>query len=436
MSYAALFDNLNKTSRKDAPTKVRVKTLSVEQQTAYDAPIRESAVVIAGAGAGKTRLLAERVAKILKEGANPDRVAVVGFTKKSSEEIISRIRQVLGPKAKMPVCSTVHAMAYSVLKKEKVEMVLASDDDLEAIYRELKELVPPELAGLSRPEQMLEMHRAREMYDKSSTTGMLGLAFEESLEDRGLCDFTSLLSRAAVSTRDAFDYVIVDESQDLSLLQVLFLRQMGPSAAYWFIGDPDQAIYAFRGAHADMMAELRTRCDAAYTLTDNYRCGVSILEAANRVIRNNRRPFAVQWNPKSSVKGVVTLKEYANVSEERDDVIEWLSEPGRTRAVLARTQAQIAAYKELGLTAHTVHEAKGLEWDEVRVIGCEESLFPHPMSTPADERRLFYVAMTRAKFSLELSHVAVRSRKGTKRTSSRFIAEALGHSCVTSELKS
>lgn len=425
MSYLSLLNELDAPSR--GPTTLAppiVPGLSCAQVKALTAPQHESAVVIAGAGAGKTKLLVERVARLIKLGVPESRIAVVGFTRKSADEILHRLQIKLGQRATMPFCSTVHAMAYAVLKKENAGLKLATDSELDSVYDEIKDLEPKEFLDLSKGEKLLELHRAREMYDRSSAVGLFGQAYEEVLGERGLDDFTSLLSKASLQTRNLYDYVLVDESQDLSVLQVHFLRTVAPAAAFWYIGDPDQAIYAFRGAHSDMMSDLKKRCEGEYFLTDNYRCARSILTAANNVIKNNKRPYKIAWNPQNTKEGTVHVRSYATVSAEQEDIEAWLKTPGKERAVLARTQAQLAYYKAQGLNAFTVHEAKGLEWNEVRVLGCEEALFPHPMALPSEERRLFYVAMTRAKLSLELTFVESRSKKGTKRTLSRFIMEA------------
>lgn len=426
MAYSAFFKELETVAPRKHGAMLSVAGLSDEQNKALNAPFQESAVVCAGAGAGKTRVLVERAAALLKSGASPKRVGIVAFTRKSAAEIVSRIQTKLGPKAEKPTCSTVHALAYALLSKSSTPIVLATEAQEACVLETLRELLPAELEDLSDSELLLQTSRAREEFDTTSTLGLLGLAYEQGLQEAGLCDFTMLLSQAARTVRDLFDYLIVDEAQDLSQLQLKFLKAIAPKAHTWFIGDPDQAIYAFRGAHAGMMDQLRVQCGIAYFLTTNYRSAQLIVSSANNVISVNPRNFAIQWRAERATQGQVLVVAYASAEAEFEATKAWLEERPKDRAVLGRTQALVQPYKALGLQGFTVHESKGLEWPEVRVLGCEEGVFPHPMSGVQEERRLFYVAMTRARDLLELTHCESRSQSKTKkRVASRFLLETL-----------
>jgi DNA helicase II / ATP-dependent DNA helicase PcrA len=425
MSYLALIKELEHNIPRKKGDGVRLSGLSDEQNDALNAPFDKSALICAGAGAGKTKLLVERVARLLQSGVNPKRVAVVAFTRKSAAEILKRTKARLGVGAAMPMASTVHAMAYAILMREGVEILLATAEQESSALDSVRNFLPPELEDLSDSELKLEIGRAREEFDKTSHIGLLGQAYEEALTDQGLSDFTSLLTRAAGKQRDLFDQLIVDESQDLSQLQLKFLRNIAPRAVCWFIGDADQAIYAFRGAHSGMMGYLREQTELAYYLTANYRCAKDVLNCANSVIQNNTRAFSVAWVPMRDASGVVRVIRYSSPVDEYEDTVKWLTADLKNRAVLGRTQALISEYKREGLPAFTVHEAKGLEWPQVRILGCEEGLFPHPMSAVQEERRLFYVAMTRARDSLELTYSESRSTSSSKkRIPSRFLLES------------
>jgi superfamily I DNA/RNA helicase len=122
----------------------------------------------------------------------------------------------------------------------------------------------------------------------------------------------------------------------------------------------------------------------------------------------------------------VQVEHFAHGEDEVEAARKWL-EGSQGRAVLARTQAIIAPLRELGLPAFTVHESKGLEWSQVWVMGCETSLFPHALGIKEEERRLFYVAMTRAKDYLRMSYCGSRAQNTKKpagRHPSPFLYEA------------
>jgi superfamily I DNA/RNA helicase len=401
---------------------------SVEQRTAVMAPHSQSAIVCAGAGAGKTRLLVERAYKLIKSGVSPQKICVVTFTRRAATEMASRLLSRLSnDKRKLPVCGTVHALALSLLTKRGEGFRLASEAVQLGAIAELQPLLPPEFEELTPSELLLMANRAREEDNYLSLEGLFAYSYEEALAAQGLDDFTSLLVRACkLSFKDVFDYVLVDEAQDLSQLQLRFLKTVAPNANFWFIGDPDQAIYSFRGAHASMMHHLQELTGNTYVLSVNYRCAKSIVCHANNVVSFNPQRLDISWKAGSLDQGNVEVLSFDHGDDEFFAVKEWAS-AAPNRCILGRTQALIAPYKMLGLTAHTVHEAKGLEWDAVWVIGCESALFPHPLAPKEEERRLFYVAMTRAKLALSMSFVKSRSTKAktrTHRSPSRFLFEA------------
>lgn len=428
LNFGALFTAVN-----SAVTEPRVLGaaekfgLSDEQAEALHAPFDKNAIICAGAGAGKTKLLVERVCALLRAGADPKRLAVVSFTRKAAKEVAGRVLERLADKRKLPVCSTVHALALRTLINRGDTFILASPAQEQSCLDSLADVLPDEMKELSDAEILLLIHRIREERAYGSLVGMVAAAYEEKLIEAGLDDFTTLLVRGCAAPADLFDHVIVDETQDLSRLQLEFLESVGPKAKYWFIGDPDQAIYSFRGAQASMMHMLKERCELEFTLATNYRSARLIVHHANNVIGNNTNRFPIVWNTSRKDNGSVTVEFHGHGDQELERAKQWLrgNRPG-WRCVLARTQALAAPLKAEGLNALTVHESKGLEWNEVMVIGCEGALFPHPLADREEERRLFYVAMTRARDVLVLS--AAESRATTKnpnkkRTPSPFLFE-------------
>lgn len=425
MDYEDLFSAVATSSRAPAVAP-KASQLSQEQAAALAAPFHESAVICAGAGAGKTRLLSERVAALIKLGATPSRVAVVTFTRRASQEMSGRVLEKILDKRRMPVIGTVHSLALSVASRRRMAFTMATLEQQLECLAEASTYLPPEFEPLSGEELLLAVSRARESNDLNSVAGLISQVYEEKLQEKSLGDFTSLLIRAGDKPLDLFDHVIVDEAQDLSMLQLLFLRAVGPRAKFWFIGDPDQAIYSFRGAHATMMHKLIDDTDALYILRTNYRSAQRVVTHANNVIAHNPGRLDIQWKAHRQDQGSVEVMFHANGEDELEFARQWLQEKPATRCVLARTQALLTPLKEKGLNAMSVHESKGLEWEEVMVMGCEAALFPHPLAGRDEERRLFYVAMTRAKTNLVLSSAGTRSSKNPmlqSRSPSAFLFE-------------
>lgn len=402
-----MFDELTESTYSREPT--RPAGLSEEQWLALKAPNKESAVICAGAGAGKTRLLVKRVARLLKSGVAPQKIVVVTFTRKAAAELLERLKTEVGARGVMPVCATVHALAYAHAKRHHHQFNLVEDEVLLDVVEDLKPLLPPDYADIGPKELLLTISRARESRTPEPTEQLLAGAFEELLRQRQWDDFTSVLSKGLELPSSQATHVLVDEAQDLSELQLAFLKRYAPHAHFWFIGDPDQSIYGFRGAHASMMHQLRELCTGFYVLSQNYRCGQAIVKHAMNVIVNNSGRFDISWTAANNEPGEVRVLAFDTAPEELAAAQDWLlSAPTGTRAVLGRTQSVLAELKGQGLPAFTVHESKGLEWDEVWVLGCEAGLLPHPMSPREEERRLFYVAMTRAKKDLTMSYAYER----------------------------
>lgn len=425
MSFTDMFNELNDSGR---ASDSELSHFSDEQRLAILSPFNESAVVYAGAGAGKTTILIERVSRLLsKTTVNPARIAVITFTSKSAQELKKRLISRFGPKAVLPYCGTVHALALKLLTSKGGTFNLLSAEGEVALLQKAREHFAEmeDLASLSDKELLLEISRLREEVNYDSKFGVLAMQFEMWMEESGVLDFTSLLIEAAKEEWRCFDYVLVDEAQDLSYLQQLFIDKLGSSRCrYWFIGDDDQAIYAFRGAGAGNMSKLAERFGHKYVLSINFRSDRLIVQHALNVITFNPHRENIAWKANSPLEGSVVVTPYLTGEDELEAAVSFLqSTPGGV--VLGRTQAVIAELRAMKLPALTVHESKGLEWPSVMVIGCESAMFPHPLSLRDEERRLFYVAMTRAEHTLTLSYAQSRNLKNAAtRHPSPFLLEA------------
>ncbi len=411
MNYASLADDLAASAAPRSIASARdAHGLSDEQYAALLCPFDQSAVVTAGAGAGKTRLLVERAMALVRNGADPRSIAVVTFTRKAADEIATRMTTRFGSVSKVPVCATVHSLALSSLLAQGVRPEIADAPRLQVLAEKLRAELPEDWQDYTAAELLLEINRCREEQAYLSDTGLVANRFEEMLDAEGIVDFTRLLEVAARILAPRFKHILVDESQDLSALQRSVLQRLAePRCRFWYIGDADQSIYAFRGAQADVMQGLLGQVDAHFVLSTNYRSTRTVVAHANNVIRFNPGRIPVDWTAHRTEQGQVEVLHFEHGDNELAHVREWLRTPGRM--ALARTQALVAALKAEGLPAMSVHESKGLEWTDVWVMGCEAACFPHPLGVREEERRLFYVAMTRARDTLTMSYCASRARR-------------------------
>jgi DNA helicase-2/ATP-dependent DNA helicase PcrA len=290
--------------------------LNPEQFEAVTLPHR-SALVLAGAGSGKTRVLTTRIAHLIQSGqASPHGVLAVTFTNKAAKEMLVRISSMLPINTRGMWIGTFHGLCNRLLRAHYQDaglaqafQILDSADQLALIKRTLKGLGADEEKFAPRQVQWFinnakeEGMRAAEVeaYD-DFTRKMVEfyLSYEQQCNKEGVVDFAELLLRSyellvrneiiREHYRSRFIHILVDEFQDTSRLQYKWLRLLaGSRTAVFVVGDDDQSIYAFRGANTGNMKEFERdfHISKIIKLEQNYRSHGNILRAANTLIRNN-----------------------------------------------------------------------------------------------------------------------------------------------------
>jgi DNA helicase-2/ATP-dependent DNA helicase PcrA len=277
-------------------------------------------LVVAGAGSGKTRVLTYRVAHLLVAcGVEPNEVLAITFTNKAAGEMRERIETMLGPVARAIWILTFHAACGRILRREAERLGYRSNftiydqadqirlvrQCLEELERDPKRFVPRGIhTQISNAKNQLvgpEEYAARvaSFYDQT-VSDVYGL-YQRRLFASNAVDFDDLLMltvdvlqrfpEARERWAKRFRYVLVDEYQDTNHAQYVLLQLLaGGHGNLMSVGDPDQAIYGFRGADIRNILEFErdfpgTRMIA---LEQNYRSTNSILGAANAVIEHNR----------------------------------------------------------------------------------------------------------------------------------------------------
>jgi DNA helicase-2/ATP-dependent DNA helicase PcrA len=291
--------------------------LNPEQRAAVELPA-QSALILAGAGSGKTRVLTTRIAYLISTGqVSPHGILAVTFTNKAAKEMVTRLSAMLPINTRGMWIGTFHGLCNRMLRAHYREanlpqtfQILDSGDQLSAIKRVMKALniddekyPPREMQNFisGSKEQGLRAHEV-EAYDPYTRRKVEVFAeYDAQCQREGVVDFSELLLRCyELLSRNAairehyqarFRHILVDEFQDTNPLQYRWLKLLaGSGNALFAVGDDDQSIYAFRGANVGNMQELLRDFHVANVikLEQNYRSHGNILDAANALISHNR----------------------------------------------------------------------------------------------------------------------------------------------------
>jgi DNA helicase-2/ATP-dependent DNA helicase PcrA len=338
-----------------------------------------SALVLAGAGSGKTRVLTTRIAWLLATGqASPLSVLAVTFTNKAAREMLLRLSALTPISVRGMWIGTFHGLCNRMLRAHhrdanlpKLFQIMDTQDQLSLIKRMYKahnvddDRFPPKQlawfisaakdAGLRPP--------AVEAGDEFARRQVEHYALYEAMCQReGVVDFAELLLRSyeLLAQNDSirnhyqrrFSHLLVDEFQDTNLLQYKWLRLLaGTDAAVFAVGDDDQSIYAFRGANAANMQHFERdfaggRPVRLIKLEQNYRSHGHILDAANALIRHNRARLGKElWTSEGKGEPVRAFAAPTDLDEAAFvvDVVKGLADEGvplSEVAMLYRSNAQ------------------------------------------------------------------------------------------------
>jgi DNA helicase-2/ATP-dependent DNA helicase PcrA len=292
--------------------------LNPEQLAAVTLP-PQPALILAGAGSGKTRVLTTRIAWLIQTGqVSPAGILAVTFTNKAAKEMLGRLSAMMPINTRGMWVGTFHGLCNRLLRAHHRDaalpqtfQILDSQDQLSAVKRLLKRLnvddekfPPKQLVYFinSAKDQGLRAQdvEANDEYNRKFVE--LYEAYDDQCQREGVVDFAELLLRSyELLSRNQplrehyqarFRHVLVDEFQDTNDLQYKWLKQLaGQHNAVFAVGDDDQSIYAFRGANVGNMAafEREFNVQNLIKLEQNYRSHGHILDAANQLISNNTR---------------------------------------------------------------------------------------------------------------------------------------------------
>jgi AAA domain/UvrD-like helicase C-terminal domain len=388
----------------ETETETKTKTnlyqhLNSEQYAIVHQPPTQNLRILAAAGSGKTTTLTVRIAHLIQSGiAEPHQIILLTFTRNAAGVMRTRLQSLIGNRRIL--CGTFHSLSQQLLREH-------------------------------------------------DPTALQDLFHVDELPLKALDWMEGPRGQAWIAAN--IRWLFIDEYQDINDIQERFIKALlllkQPSATVTIVGDDAQNIYAWRGSCVDYILNFHQRFNdvADFQLSTNYRSTTAIVAVANSVMR--RIPTLPHKQLMSAAPNAVTgsqpeVRFFSRTAEERD----WVAESAvsalatGTVAILSKFNSVLFAYEALFMKAgvrcrfvdaasaesphptiylSTFHGAKGLEWDTVYLVRMNDEVFPQQKDDDSvlQERRLFYVAVTRAKRSLSFTY----SRN--ERSLCRFIRE-------------
>lgn len=462
------------------------------------------ALVIAGAGTGKTHTLTERLVYLIREkNIAPENILTLTFTNKAAQEMKERAEQKLGKgRLKGLTLGTFHQLGLKILRQELSipDFTIFTRMDQEKLIREIVKSLGTR-APYNIPKLVEKISALKERHilfgerQPDLPAFIIYEVYQKKLKELNAMDFDDLIllpisifkehPHILKKYQKTFLYILVDEYQDIDQAQYELLKLLTSSHQnLWAIGDSDQAIYSFRGGNLENFLDFRRDYPDAQliTLKENYRSTEVIVKAGQSLIKRNTRRIEKEISPR--IKGGQKISVWIVPDEENEAraiVREIEMHIGGTShyeiykghsylydnssyvqsfsdvAVLFRlhSQGRVLAkiFQESGIpyqlvgkdtknqgpenallqdvdffdekadavTLMTLHAAKGLEFQVVFIIGLEEGLLPYTpgeitLEDYEEERRLFYVGITRAKSKLYLLMAKSRLIFGKRNT--------------------
>ncbi|WP_372657086.1 UvrD-helicase domain-containing protein [Hydrogenophaga sp.] len=357
--------------------------LNAEQGAAVTLP-GEHALILAGAGSGKTRVLTTRIAWLLQTGqVSPGGVLAVTFTNKAAKEMMTRLSAMLPVNVRGMWIGTFHGLCNRFLRAHhklanlpQTFQILDTQDQLSAVKRLCKqfnvddERFPPKqiqyfISGSKeeglRPRDLVA--RDEEMRKKIELYGL----YEEQCQREGVVDFGELMLRSYEVLRDndpvrehyqrRFRHILIDEFQDTNRLQYAWIKMFSAPPleglghahnAVFAVGDDDQSIYAFRGARVGNMADFVREFQVQHQikLEQNYRSCSNILDSANQLISHNSHRLGKNLRTDAGAGEPVRVYEATSDFAEAQWMVDEMKQlaredlPKTEMAVLYRSNAQ------------------------------------------------------------------------------------------------
>ena len=311
-------------------------------------------MVLAGPGSGKTSVIVERTAYMINEGdISPANILVVTFSRAAAKEMKERFLSFTGQKYTPVTFGTFHGVFYGILKQAYgfTAANILSDEEKSGILKELAlnyggdlaeegdfaEEIAKEISVVKGNKISLEHYYSSCCPDEVFRQIYQG--YRGACQSRRKLDFDDMIlycyelftqrKDILAAWQKKFQYILVDEFQDINQLQYDIVRMLAqPQNNLFIVGDDDQSIYHFRGARPEIMLNINRDYPEAETVTlnVNYRCSGQILASAMRVIGENKKRFSKKLSTPNQAGDAVMIREFQNPREEYLTVVSELRE--------------------------------------------------------------------------------------------------------------
>ena len=341
-------------------------------------------LIIAGAGAGKTKTLTTKIAYLINEkNVNPYNILAITFTNKAAKEMKDRLFLQIGDKTKKLTVSTFHSFGLKILREnynhlgyDKNFVIMDSDDSLTVVKKIIKDLgydpkvynpksIRNKISSCKNEMTSPDMYEKYAVSDYEKTVCEIYRKYEIKLQRNNSVDFDDLLllpielfrknKQILEDYQNLYKYILIDEYQDTNEAQYILTKMLSEKNRHiTCVGDDSQSIYSFRGAnYRNILNFEKDYKDAKIILLEqNYRSTSNILEAANQVIRNNKqRKDKNLWTARKEGEKIKYYRAF-NERDEAQYVIRKIKElinkdvDYKDIAILYRTNAQSRVIEE------------------------------------------------------------------------------------------
>ena len=353
-------------------------------------------LIIAGAGAGKTKTLTTKIAYLIDQGASPYSILAITFTNKAAKEMKDRIYAQIGKEASKLTVSTFHSFGlkllrenYEVLGYDKNFVIMDSDDSLTVVKKILKDMdydpkiynpkaIRNKISGCKNEMMSPAAYERLAVSDYEKVVKEVYEKYDNKLRRNNSVDFDDLLllpiklfkehPDILKEYQDIYKYILIDEYQDTNEAQYILTKLLSEKNRFiTCVGDDSQSIYSFRGANYKNILNFEKDYPDAKTilLEQNYRSTSTILDAANQVIRNNKMKKEKNlWTARGQGEKIKYYRAY-NERDEADYVVRKAKElidkgvEYQDIAVLYRTNAQSRVVEEAMLKENLPYRVIG-----------------------------------------------------------------------------
>lgn len=341
-------------------------------------------LIIAGAGAGKTKTLTTKIAYLIEEkNVNPHNILAITFTNKAAKEMKDRLYLLIGDLAKKLQVSTFHSFGLKLLRENYNELgydknfvIMDSDDSLTVVKKIIKDMgydpkiynpraIRNKISSCKNEMMSPEAYEKYAVSDYEKVIQQVYSKYEIKLQRNNSVDFDDLLllpielfkksPETLEKYQDLYQYLLIDEYQDTNEAQYILTKLLcAKNKKITCVGDDSQSIYSFRGANYKNILNFEKDYPDAKTilLEQNYRSTSNILDAANQVIKNNKmRKDKNLWTARGEGEKIKYYRAY-NERDEAQYVIRKIKElvnkgiEYKDMAVLYRTNAQSRVLEE------------------------------------------------------------------------------------------